>query len=160
MGLDGFSMGNLGLTTDMTSAQMAVKAEQLAQKGTEFKIKDVNEMAKDKGVTEKKEHEHEKNQFNDGFKSKNDNDENEEENDNNLYSHIKNANELLSSLSEKDFENKDPKEFSVRINIETDTIELFSNKENRVLETMSADDLMMMMSKLSNASGVLVNRKI
>ena len=70
MGLDGFSMGNLGLNTDMTSAQMANQAEQLAKKGSEFKIKNVSELLKENGVKEKEEQKQNKNQFNDGFKEK------------------------------------------------------------------------------------------
>lgn len=157
MGLDGFSMGNLGLNLDMTSTQMAIKAEQLAQKGTEFKIKDVSELAEDNGVKRKDEPSDNQNQFKNGSKDKKE-DAEEEKKENLILSDAKT--EIFSTLSEKDFENKDPKEFSVRINTETDMVELFSNKEDKVLETMSANDLMGIISKLSNASGVLVNRKI
>lgn len=146
MGLDGFSISVLGLNTDLTSAQMANQAEHLAQKGTEFKIKNVEEAVQDKGVTIKDENSQQQ-EFNDGFKK--DEDETEE-----------NGSGSTSFLSEKDFENKNPKDFSVRINPLTDMVELFSNKEERVLETISAKDLMGLISKLSNASGVLVNRKI
>lgn len=144
MGLDGFSMGNLGLNADLTSAQMANQAEQLAQKETEFKIKDVSELVEQKGVTRKKEQSGGKNQFNDGSGKKKNDDE------------IKQQNVLI----EKDFENKDPREFSVRINPETELVELFNNKEEKILETITAKDLMGLISKLDNASGVLVNRKI
>ena len=53
MGLDGFSMGVLGLNTEMTSAQMANQAEQMAQKESQFKIKNINESAEKNGVKEK-----------------------------------------------------------------------------------------------------------
>lgn len=148
MGLDGFSMGNLGLNANMTSAQMAAQVEHLAQKESEIKIKDVNEMAQDQGINRKKEQSENQNQFKDNKKESDQNDEDEVNN------------KIFNKLSEKDFENKDPREFSVRINNETDMIELFSNKEGKVLETISANDLMKVISKLSNASGVLVNRKI
>ncbi len=144
MGLDGFSMGNLGLNTDLTSAQMANQAEQLAKKGSEFKIKNVSELSKENGVKEKEERKQNKNQFNDGFK--------ERKNDNN--------NEEQRLLNEKSFENKNPKEFSVRINSETELIELFNTKDEKVLETISAQDLMELVSKMDNASGILVNRNI
>jgi len=144
MGLDGFSMGNLGLNTDLTSAQMANQAEQLAKKGSEFKIKNVSELSNENGVKEKEERKQNKNQFNDGFK--------ERKNDNN--------NEEQRLLNEKSFENKNPKEFSVRINSETELIELFNNKDEKVLETISAQDLMELVSKMDNASGILVNRNI
>jgi len=145
MGLDGFSMGNLGLSTDMTSAQMANQAEQIARKESEIKIKNINEMAEDGGVKRKENQDDDKNQFDDGFEGKKDNTE---------------ENENQSVLSEKDLENKDFKEFSVRINPKTELIELFSNKDEKVLETITAEDLMYLVSKLDSASGVLVNRKI
>lgn len=145
MGLDGFSMGNLGLNADLTSAQMANQAEQLARKESEIKIKDVTESAKDAGV-KRKDKDSEKEQFNDGFKK---NDEEEEEQEENK-----------TSLTHIDFEKTNPKEFSIRINPETDMVELYNTKEEKILETMSANDLMYLISKMDSASGVLLNRKI
>lgn len=147
MGLDGFSMGNLGLNTEMTSAQMTNQAEHIALKESEIKIKDVTELAEDNGVRRKEDEEDSngKNSFDDGFKKKNNNNE---------------ENEKQNILNEIDFENKNPNEFSVRINPETELIELFNNKDEQILETITAKDLMELISKLDNASGVLVNRKI
>lgn len=145
MGLDGFSMGNLGLNSDLTSIQMANQVEQLAQKGNEVKIKDVTASAEDGGVKRREEESDEKNQFNDGFREQN---------------HENSEDENKNALIEKDFENKDPREFSVRINPETELIELFNNKDEKILETITAQDLMGLISKLDNASGILVNRKI
>lgn len=149
MGLDGFAMGNLGLGTDMTSAQMASQAEHLAKKESQIKIKNIEESAQDTGVKRKKDEEQNNgNQFNDGFK--NDDGQAEDESEN----------QRRSLLTEKDFENKDPKEFSVRINPKTDLVELFNNKDEKILETITANDLMGLVSKLDGASGILVNRKI
>lgn len=146
MGLDGFSMGNLGINADLTSAQMANQAEQIARKESEIKIKDVTESAEDEGVKRKKE-QSEQDNFNDGFKKNEEESEEQQE-------------ENKSSFKQIDFENKNPKEFSIRINPKTDMVELFNNKEEKILETMSAQDLMELVSKLDSASGVLVNRKI
>ena len=148
MGLDGFSMGNLGLNNDLTSAQMANQAEQLAKKGSEFKIKDVTQLSKEKGVKRKESEPEGKKQFDDGFKNK----KNDDDDSNN--------NEEQLALIEKSFENKNPREFSVRINPETELIELFNNKTDKVLETINAQNLMGLVSKMNNASGILVNRKI
>lgn len=144
MGIDGFSMGNLGLNTEMTSVQMATQAEQLAQKGNEFIIKDVKKMDKDGGVKRKEEHEESEEHFNDGFRKKNKQQNEEEKN----------------YLAEKDFESKDPKEFSVRINPETELVELYNTKDEKVLQTIPPKDLMELISRLDTASGILVNRKI
>ena len=69
MGLDGFSMGNLGLNNDLTSAQMANQAEQLAKKGSEFKVKDVSQLPREKGVRIKEDESESKQHFDDGFKN-------------------------------------------------------------------------------------------
>lgn len=145
MGLDGFSMGNLGLNTDMTSAQMASQAEHLAKKESEFKIKDISELAEQNSITRREERPSGKDQFGGGSKKKKDNDD---------------ENEKQNVLNEIDFENKDLKEFSVRINPETELVELFNTKDEKILETITAKDLMSLISKLDNASGVLVNRRI
>lgn len=142
MGIDGFSMGNLGLNNEMTSVQMATQAQQLAQKGNEFIIKDVKEMAKDGGVKRKEEHDESEEQPHSRFKKKKQNQEEK------------------NYLAEKDFENKDPKEFLVRINPETELVELYNTKDEKVLETIPPKDLMELISKLDHASGILVNRKI
>lgn len=147
MGLDGFSMGNLGLNADMTSAQMATQVEHLANKESKFKIKDVEESVKDQGVKRKEEDEENQNQFNDGFEKKKEEEEKTEE-------------KPRSFLTDKDFEIRDPKEFAVRVNPRTDLVELFNSKDDKILETISAPDLMELISKLDSASGVLVNRKI
>lgn len=150
MGLDGFSMGNLGLNADMTSAQMANQAEQIARKESMVKIKDVTEAAEDGGVKRKEEDEPDKNEFYDGFKKNDDEEEDEENSDK----------DERSLLKDVDFEIKDPKELSVRINSNTEQVELFNKKNERIIETISAKDLMEVVSKLDGSSGVLVNRKI
>lgn len=153
MGLDGFSMGNLGLNATLTSAQMANQAEYLAQKDSEIIIKDVEKLEKEQAVKSKEEDEKNQ-QFNDGFKKNEDEDESGQEDEANSDDNI------TPELIERDFASKDPKEFSVRLNQETDMIELINNKEDKVLETIKAQDLMNMVSKLNGASGILVNRKI
>lgn len=144
MGIDGFSIGNLGLNNEMTSVQMATQAQQLAQKGHEFIIKDVKEMAKDGGVKRKEENDESEEHPHNRFKKKKQNQDEEDK----------------KYLAEKDFENKDPKEFLVRINPETELVELYNTKDEKVLETIPPKDLMELISKLDHASGILVNRKI
>lgn len=147
MGLDGFSMGNLGLNADMTSAQMAAQAEQIALKESEIKIKDVTELFEGELVKRKEEQSDENNaREEDSKKKQEDEDESEK------------SEEYLEI--EKKIENQNPKEFSLRINYATKLIELYNNKEEQVLETIKAEDLMNVVSKLDSVSGVLVNRKI
>lgn len=159
MALDGFSMGNLGLPNELTSAQMANQAEQLANRDAEIKVKDVSEMAKEHGIKRKEENS-ENREFKDGFnKKKDEENENEEDETSEESENSSSEYKLSGRIDEKDLENN-PKAFSVRINQETEMVELFSNKNNQILETISAKDLMGLISKLDSASGILVNRKI
>lgn len=145
MGLDGFSMGNLGLHKEVTSAQMANQAEQLATRGSEFKIRDISNIGDKKGIERKKEGSgNNQETFKDGFLNK----QGEEENP------------FLEQMAQEDFEKADPKEFSVRVNPRTEMVELYNNQSNKIIETISAEDLMGLLSKLDSASGILVNKKI
>lgn len=155
MALDGFSMGNLGLQKELTSAQMANQAEQLAQKGSELKIKDVSKIADGKKIKLDEDDSESKNQFNDGFKKDSEEDEDSQEDED-----TKDYEDMNSGISVEEFESRHLKEISVRINPKTEMVELFSNTNNKIIETMSADDLMTLLSKLNSASGILVNRKI
>lgn len=145
MGLDGFSMGVLGLNTEMTSAQMANQAEQMAQRESQFKIKDINEAAEKNGIKRKEDEQAEnENPPQQGKKEEKESTEDE----------------IQRILEDKSFENVDPKEFSVRVNNETEMVELFNMKDKKIVETISAKELMGLLSKLDSASGILVNRKI
>lgn len=146
MGLDGLSVGNLGLHKDLTSAQMANQAEQAANKNIGFKIKDIDQVASEKGIQSKEE----------GSKNSPESffEENFNEEEQNEFGTNK------QKVDEKIFEKTDPKEFSVRVNQKTEMVELFNNKDNKIIETISATDLMQLISKLDSASGILVNRKI
>jgi uncharacterized FlaG/YvyC family protein len=148
MGLDGFAMGNLGLNADLTSAQMANQVEQLAKKESEFLIKDVTELSYGNGVKRKKGEQEGKNTFNGGFKQKKKDD-------------IINSDEdEKKTLNEDSFIQKDLKDFFLRVNPKTNSIELFSNKDGRVLEEIPASDLMELVSRMNNPSGILVNKRI
>lgn len=148
MGLDGLSIGNLGIHKESTSAQMANQAEQLANKGLEFKIKDVGEIVNKKGIQIKDDSSSRGEEF---FEHNFNEDEEDNDDKNN------NKNE---KIDDKLFEKQDPKLFSVRLNQQTEMVELINNKERKVVETISATELMGLISKLDSASGILVNRKI
>lgn len=146
MGLDGFSIGNLGVNIGVTSAQMANQVEQIAKKESEIKIKSLNESAEGDEVKRKKEQEQQQNsEFDDGFSS------NEDSEDQSL---------IEDDSKIKIFEKADPKEFSIRLNKHSGLVELVNNKDARILETIEPDNLMHLIEKLDNASGILVNRKI
>lgn len=149
MGLDGFSMGNLGLHRDLTSAQMSNQAEVLATKGLEFKVKTIGEAGAGKGIARREEG----SSGGGGSSGKESKEEQDQQNQEAEQS-------ARSSINVEEFEKQDPREFSVRINAQTEMIELFNNKDKKTIETISAKDLMVLISKLDSASGILVNRKI
>ena len=150
MSVDGFSMGNIGLTAELSASQIAGQAEHLARKESETIIKDVNQAEKEEGVKRKKDDEENNKQgFDDGF-SKNDEESNESEDEQ----------QQIHTLTENDIENQDPKTFSIRINDKTEMVELYNNKSKKTVESMKAEELMDVVLKLDNASGVLVNRKV
>lgn len=144
MALDGFSLGNIQMHRDISPAQMLSQAEQQAIKEAEVKIQTVTDSSKQTGIGEKQ---GDSSAGGGRFTKSQNEDENEDE-------------ESQSGLSEKDFENRDPKEFTVRINPKTEMVELYNNKNKKVVETISAEDLMSLISKMDSASGVLVNKKI
>lgn len=147
MGIDGFSMGALGLNTDLSSTQLAAQADIIADKEFEIKVKDVDESAEEQAIKEKN-HQKDKNKKDKKQQNQDSDFQDEEE-----------ENDSLGLVSVKDFENN-PKEFGIRINTQTEMIELYSTVDKRIMETISADDLMHLIAKLDSASGILVNRKI
>jgi len=145
MSIDGFAMSNLGLNRDLTAAsQLMTQTEFSIAKEAEVKVKDVSNAASKQEIKDK-----EGDGSNGGSLafSKNEEEESEDE-------------EIKSRFDEHEFENRDPKEFSVRINQSSDMIELYNNTTKNVVETISANDLMGLISKLNSASGILVNKKI
>lgn len=153
MGVEGYSMGNMGLNTDLNSVQMLTQVEQIAQKDSEIMIKDVTKASEGDGVKRKKKESNQNQPEEEGDDNDNE-DENQAESDNeNLYS-------LQRGLSEEDIEDSDPKAFIVKLNPRTQFVELLRKEDGKVMEKMPADDLMSIMSKLDNASGILVNRKV
>ena len=149
MGLDGFSMGNLGLNTELTATQLASQVEFSTQKEAEIKIRDPEESAEDAAVKEKQEQERQQ-EFNDGFEQSSESEEDSTEEDD----------DEQEKQRQQEFESKDVKEFSIKINPQTETVEIYNRETGRTLETMNAKDLNHLVSKLDTASGVLINRKI
>ena len=148
MGLDGFTMSNIGLHRDLTSAQMASQADELANMDKDVKIEDITSLSTKKGIKRRDGDSDGAGGFvGFGFKGKNPNEEEEDDDE-------------TSNFDEKVFENSNPKEFSVRINSKTEMVELFNNKSKKIVETISAGDLMALISKMDSASGVLVNKKV
>ena len=138
MGLDGFSMKNISPHNELTSAQLSNNAEALALKGTQRTIKDVEGLA-EKQKTKTKDFEQE---------------------DEGVY-YIFEKDEEEQGQSHFQQQKRDPhKQYKVRLNNKTQLIELVDTEQNKVIETILPNDLIKLISKLNETSGILVNRKI
>ena len=141
MGLDGFTMKNISPHNELTSAQLANNAEALAQKGNQRIIKDVESLA-EKQKTKNKEF---------------------EEDDESVYYIFNKDEESEDELSQNNKKQKkrDPnKKYTVKLNKKTQLIELIDIEQNKVIETILPNDLIKLVSKLNETSGILVNKKV
>lgn len=139
MGLDGFSMTNLGLHKELTSAQMSNAAEVLATKGTERSIKTVDDLSS---------------------KQRTKNKEFEEEDEIPVYYFEDDEKEGNEGQDKEKKQNGEHKKYTVKLNSKTQLIELVDLERKMIIETISPNDLIKLVSKLSSTSGILVNRKI
>ncbi len=139
MGLDGFSMKNISPHNELTSAQMANNAEALALKGTQRTIKDVEGLAE---------------------KQKAKNKEFEETDEAIYYLFEQDEDEENQQRKNGQNQNNGNKRFTVKLNNKTQLIELIDTEQNKVVETILPADLIKLVSRLNETSGILVNRKI
>jgi uncharacterized FlaG/YvyC family protein len=156
MGLDGFSISDLRMRKEPTSAQYANTVERHVNEGADVKIKDVGEMSKDGEIRRKEENDENK-------KNKNKKQENFEDFFEDTTGQSSDA-ELIDTEKEEDFvdpfKDKNIRDFAVRINSKTEMIELYNKIDKKVIETITAEELMQLISKMKSASGILVNKKI
>ena len=142
MGLDGFSMANLGLHKEFTSAQLASNAEALAKRGTEHSIKNIDGMDQKQKIERKNSDDE-----SEGFEFSYYDDEEEEST-----AEDENTDQQASQRQQK--------KYNVKLNNDSQMIELIDTENNSIIETISPSDLIKLVSKLNSASGILINRKI
>ncbi|MCQ2788913.1 MAG: hypothetical protein MJ229_00905 [bacterium] len=143
MGLDGFSMGSIGLNPELASAQAIGQTEFEAMKEGKIEVKSINKSADKDGIKEK-----DKDAHSEGQKEQ----ENDENNPN--QEELEKQEKLLS------LEKESLKGYTMRVNTKNNTIELYNENENRVLDTIDADNLVKVMSKLNHAAGAFINKKV
>ena len=160
MGLDGFSIANLGLNKNLTSAQLANEAEATARQSLENQIADVDGVGKREKVGKKDEDA----AFN-GFvpfigepKEKDENedgdDESTEETENS--SDIETT-ENENSADEEDDEDADKYHFKYN---ENNMIEVWDSKKKEIIKTISPEDAANVFSSFSKVPGIFVNKKV
>ena len=121
MGLEGFSMRNLGAYQGtVPSSHLAFEAQELVKVGRENKIKDVNELEKWASINE---------------------DESEE------YSGTGGYSEAPDEEKENDTDSEN-KKFSVKINSDTNMVELYDTEKGILIETITPQELMILIKNL------------
>lgn len=151
MGIDGFSMSNLGLQRNMTSAQLANEAEVTARQSLENQIADVDGVGKREKVGKKDEDA----AFN-GMVPFIPNDENNNESPNEGGEN-KNQQPPVDYSVLVDDEEVDKYHFRFNAN---DMIEIWDTETNQVVKTISPDMARNVIANIEELPGVLVNKKI
>ena len=149
MGMDGLSMANTGALKESTSADFASRTEQAIQSDATNNSKQVQTTSTNPRVKEKEDEEEnkkkksnqEQEEFEDGLIQESENEEVEED------------------FDIEDLENPN-KDFYVKLNSKNDIIELYDSTTDRLIETISGNELRELVKKLNMASGIFVNKKV
>ena len=154
MGMDGLSMANTGALKESTSADFTNRAEQIVQTDPSNDSKQVQTTATNRRVSEKEEEEE------GGNKRQNpEGQESEEEVFEDGLVEEKEPEEQESDFDIEDLDNPN-KEFYVKLNAKDDIIELYESSTDRLVETISGNELQGLVRKLNMASGIFVNKKV
>ena len=149
MGMDGLSMANTGALKESTSADFTNRAEQAIQADRTNDAKQIQTLGTNPRVKEKDEEE--------GAKKQKQQEKQEEEFEDGFI-------ESLDEYEKEDFHIEDlenpNKDFYVRLNSKDDIIELYDSSTDRLIETISGNELQELVRKLNMASGIFVNKKV
>ena len=148
MGMDGLSFSNSGIIQDKTSAELANKTEQSVKSDALTNSQQVQNINTHKRVQEKEE--------NDEQGKKNKQSGNNEEFNDGLVTEEENQ-DVTFDIEDIESGNKD---FYVKLNAVDDIIELYDSSTNKLVETISGNELGELVQKLNMASGIFVNKKV
>lgn len=150
MGLDGFSMSNLGLNRNLTSAQMSHDAEATARQSLDNQIADVDGVGKKEKVGKKDPDA----AFNGmiPFIPNEEQEENPEEQQGELPLQE-------SQVQYEDDGDDDASRYHFRFNA-NDMIEIWDSETNSIVKTISPEQAQKVICNLEDLPGVLVNREI
>ena len=147
--MDGLSIANTGAVNEQTSAEYANKVEQAIASDPTNSSQLVQGTNNNKRVKEKDE--------NEGSNKQNREKPNSQEEFQDGYA--EEPNEETQDFDIEDFENPD-KEFYVKLNMKDDIIELYDSSSDRLIETISGNELGELVQRLNMASGIFVNKKV
>lgn len=148
MGMDGLSMANTGALKESTSADFTNRTEQIVQADRTNDAKQVQTMSTNPRIKEKEEEEENKKQ------KKQEQAESEEFEDGFVETEVEEE-----EFDIEDLENPN-KDFYVKLNAKDDIIELYDSSSDRLIETISGNELTELVKKLNMASGIFVNKKV
>ena len=149
MGMDGLSMANTGALKESTSADYASRTEQSMQADRSNDAKQVQTTSTNQRVKEKEEDE-------ENAKKQKQTKKDEDIEDTFVQSEDKFAEEEFD-IEELNNPNKD---FYVKLNSKDDIIELYDSSTDRLIETISGNELQELVKKLNMASGIFVNKNV
>lgn len=159
MGMDGLSIANTGVVKESTSAEYANKTEQAIQSGAINDSRQVQSLGINQRVRPKEDDE--------GNSGRQQQQQQEEPKKEEVFEDglVENPDEQIDDSSEtdipevEDIENPN-KDFYVKLNIKDDIIELYDSTTNKLIETISGNELGELVQKLNMASGIFVNKKV
>ena len=148
MGIDGFSMSNLGLNRNLTSAQLAHEVDIVANQALENQIADVDGVGKKEKAGKK-----------DPDAAFNGTvpfiaDEKEQESDN-----LEEQESVEQNLDDVDEDDCEGSQYSFKLNDEG-MIEVWNSETNELLKTISPESAANAMINVSKMPGVFVNKTI
>ena len=152
MALDGFSIRQVGLGQDNTSAQMAANTEhEIRQSLSTKNVDQISNTDSEKAVT--LDEEKEKDESGKSKKRKKEKKENSDPYTVELESQDSNLTDIetYSKFSDK---------LGIRLNKFSDVIELYNKETEETFEAITVPDLVKIVDKLRFSSGILVNKKI
>lgn len=153
MGIDGFSMSNLGLNRNMTSAQLANEAEATAKQALENQMADVDGIGK-KEKAGRKDPDAAFNGTIPFIGEPKEQEEGEEE-----------TQQQPAELTEQNTENPEDEDeeektlYQFRFN-EEGMIEIFNTEKNTVVKTISSDEAVNTIKGLTKIPSVFINKQV
>ncbi len=157
MGMDGLSMANTGALKESTSAEYTNRSEQAIQSDPSNNSRQVQNLETNRAIREKDEEEEgQKQQKQSGNGEEEDH---EEEFQDGLVEEPKTEEEFNAEFNIEDLDNPN-KDFYVKLNAKDDIIELYDSSSDKLIETISGDELQELVKRLNMASGIFVNKKV
>ena len=161
MGMDGLSIANTGVVKESTSADYANKTEQAMHSDAVNDSRQVQSLGVNQRVRPKDDDEGSTGQQQPQQQSPQEQNQEGVENDFNdgLVTETENNDEIADEADIEDIENPN-KDFYVKLNVKDDIIELYDSTTNKLIETISGNELGELVQKLNMASGIFVNKKV